>query len=166
MYLLTWKSCMASGDAGELRRDVAEVDQHEEDKYEQRGAKAELFANEVAETFAGDRAHARAHLLHDDERDGDGDHGPEERVAVLRAGLGVGEDAAGVVIDVGGDEAGAEDREHEQDGGSHPPPGPPRIRFGVRCHPSTLQVGKSTAECLGGGAVRPVGRGCRRGLRR
>ena len=100
----------AAGDAGELRDDVAEVDDDEQEHDDEGHAQTELFADEVAEAFAGDGAHARAHLLHDDEREGDGDHRPEQRVAVLRSGLRVGEDAAGVVIDVGGDEAGAEAR--------------------------------------------------------
>ena len=77
-------------------------------------AEAELFADEIAEAFAGDDAHARAHLLHDDQRERDRDHGPEQRVAELRACLGVGEDAAGVVIDVGRDEAGAKHREEDR----------------------------------------------------
>jgi hypothetical protein len=76
------------------------------DHHQKGDAQAELFADEVAEAFAGDHAHAGAHLLHDDQGQGDGNHGPEQRVAVLRAGLRVGEDAAGVVVDVGGDEAG------------------------------------------------------------
>ena len=69
--------------------------------------------------FAGDGAHAGGHLLHDDEGDGGGDQGPQQRVAELGAGLRIGEDAAGIVIDVGGDEAGTEDgknrRQTEED---------------------------------------------------
>ena len=45
------------------------------------------------------------------------------RVAELGAGLGVGEDAAGVVVDVGGDEAGAEDGKEEDEPGSPDAPG-------------------------------------------
>ncbi len=108
----------AAGDAGELGDDVAVVDDDEQDHHHEGDAQAELFADEVAEAFAGDDAHARAHLLHDDEREGDGDHRPEQGVAELRAGLGVGEDAAGVVVDVGGDEARPEDGEEEKDSGS------------------------------------------------
>ena len=95
----------AARDAGELGDDVAEVDDDEQDHHDEGHAEAELFADEVAEAFAGDDAHAGAHLLHDDEREGDGDHRPEEGVAELRASLRVGEDAAGVVVDVGRDEA-------------------------------------------------------------
>ena len=108
----------AAGDAGELGDDVGEVDDDEQDHDDEGDAEAELFADEVAEAFAGDDAHAGAHLLHDDEGEGDGDHRPEERVAVLRSGCGVGEDAAGVVVDVGGDEAWAEDGEDEDEPGS------------------------------------------------
>ncbi len=113
----------AAGDAGELGDDVAEVDDDEQDHDDEGHAEAELFADEVAEALAGDDAHAGAHLLHDDEREGDGDHRPEERVAELGAGLGVGEDAAGVVVDVGGDEARAEDGKEEDQPGSPCAPG-------------------------------------------
>jgi hypothetical protein len=77
-------------------------------------AQAELLADEVAEALAGDHAHAGAHLLDHDERNGDGNDGPEQRVAVLRTCLGVGEDAAGVVIDVGGNESGAENGQEQK----------------------------------------------------
>ena len=127
MYLLTPEELHAAGDAGELGCDVAEVGEDEQDHGEEGDAEAELFADEVAEAFAGDGAHAGAHLLHDDEGDGDGDHGPEEGVAELRAGLGVGEDAAGVVVDVGGDEAGAKDREKGEEPGPDEVGGPARF---------------------------------------
>ena len=53
-----------------------------------------------------------------DQGDGDGNHGPEQGVAELGSGLGVGEDAVGVVVDVGGDEAGSEDGQEEHDSDS------------------------------------------------
>ena len=76
----------------------------------------------------------RAHISWtDDEGHGDWDHGPEQAVAVLGAGKRVGENAAGVVIDVGGDEAGAEDGEHEQNGRAESSPGEARgDRLAVR----------------------------------
>jgi len=105
----------AACDAGKLGDDVAEVDDDEEEHHDEGHAEAELFADEVAEAFACDDAHAGAHLLHDDEREGDGDHRPEEGVAVLGASLGVGEDATGVVVYIGRDEAGAKDgKEYEE----------------------------------------------------
>ena len=69
------------------------------------GAQPEFFPDEIGQTLAGDGAHARGHFLNHDKRDGGGDQGPKQRVSVLRAGLRIGEDAAGIVIDVGGDEA-------------------------------------------------------------
>ena len=57
----------------------------------------------------------RRHLLHDDQRDRDRDHRPEQRVAELRARLRVGEDAAGVVVDVRRDEARADDGEQQHE---------------------------------------------------
>ncbi len=112
----------ARGEAGELGRDVAEVGESEDDHGEEGHAQAELFADEIGEAFAGDGAHARGHFLHHDQRDGGGDQGPEQRVAVLRAGLRVGEDAAGIVIDVGGDEAGADDGEEREHPVAHDVP--------------------------------------------
>ncbi len=104
----------AAGDSGELGGYVAEVDDDQEKEDDEGCAEAELFADEVAEAFAGDRSHASAHLLHDDEGDGDGDHRPQQAVAVLCARGRVGEDATGVIVDVGRDETGAEDGEEDQ----------------------------------------------------
>ena len=82
---------------------------------EERDAEAELLADQIAQPLAGDRAHARRHLLHDDQRDRDRNHRPQQRVAELRAGQRVGEDAAGVVVDVGRDEARADDGQHQHE---------------------------------------------------
>ncbi len=108
----------AAGDAGEFADDVAEVHQHQQQHDDDGEAEAEFLADEVGEAFAGDGAHARAHFLDDDEGEGDGEHGPQQGVAELRAGLGVGEDAVGIVVDVGGDEPRAEHGEEEQNPGS------------------------------------------------
>ena len=104
-----------TGDADELGDHVGEVDHDEQHHEDDREAQAELLADQVAQALAGDHAHAGAHLLHYDERKSDGNHGPEEGVAVLRAGLGVGEDAAGIVIHVGGNESGAKNGQKEKD---------------------------------------------------
>ena len=104
-----------AGDTDELGDHVGVIDydqQHHKDKGE---AQAELLADKIAETLAGDHAHAGTHLLHHDERDGDGNHGPQKGVAVLRAGLRVGEDAAGVVIDISSNESGTENGQKEKD---------------------------------------------------
>ena len=116
----------AAGDSGELRDHVGEVHDDEQDHDDEGDAEAELFADEIAETFAGDHPHAGAHLLNDDEGEGDGDHRPEEGVAVLGSGGRVGEDAAGVVVDVGGDEAWTEHGKEEDEPGS---PGAPGSHF-------------------------------------
>ena len=44
-----------------------------------------------------------------------GMHGPQQQIAELRAGLRVGQDAAGIVIDVRGNEAGTDNSEEQQD---------------------------------------------------
>ncbi len=104
-----------AGDADELRDHVGVIDHHQQHHEHEGDAQAELFADKVAEALARDHAHASAHLLHHDERDGDGNHGPQQGVAVLRAGLRVGEDAAGVVIDIGGNESGTEHGQKKDD---------------------------------------------------
>ena len=86
MYRDDAEQLEAARDAGELRHDVAEVRDDEREHQEERDAEAELLADQVAQPLAGDRAHARRHLLHDDQRDRDRDHRPEQRVAELRAG--------------------------------------------------------------------------------
>ena len=103
-----------AGDADELRNHVGVVDHHQQHHEHKREAQAELLADEVAQALAGDHAHAGAHLLHHDQRDGDGKHGPQQGVAELRARLGVGEDAAGVVVDIGGNKSGAENGQEQQ----------------------------------------------------
>ena len=77
---------------------------------EERHAQSKLFANQVRQALAGDGAHARGHLLHHDQRDGGGDQCPEQGIAEFGARLRIGKDAAGIVINVGGDEAWPEDR--------------------------------------------------------
>ena len=93
------------------RDHVAEVDDDQADHHEKRDAESELLANQIAQALAGDRAHAGAHFLHHDQRHGDGDHGPEQHVSELRAGGGIGPDAAGIVVDVRGDETRTDDGE-------------------------------------------------------
>ena len=105
----------AARDAGELGDDVAEVGDDQREHQQERDAEAELLADQIAQPLAGDRAHPRRHLLHDHQRDRDRDHRPQQRVAELRAGQRIGEDAAGVVVDVGGDEARADDGEEQRD---------------------------------------------------
>ena len=47
--------------------------------------RAKFLADQIAETLAGDDTHAGAHLLHHDQSDGDGNHGPcEGRVSRAR----------------------------------------------------------------------------------
>ena len=78
---------------------------------------AEFFADQVAQALAGDRAHAGAHFLHHDQGERDRDHGPQQKMSELCAGVRVGEDAAGIVVDVRGNKARADDGEEQQDPG-------------------------------------------------
>ena len=94
--------------ADELRDHVGVVDDDQQYHQHKRQAQSELLANQVAQALARDHAHARTHLLHHDQGDGNRNHGPQQRVAVLCACLRIGENAARVVVDVGGDESRAE----------------------------------------------------------
>ncbi len=105
----------AGGDANKFRYHVAEVGDQNSEHHQKRDAQAELFADQIAQALAGHRAHAGGHLLHHDQRECDRDHGPEQKKSVLRAGLGIGEDAAGIVVDVGGDDP-RSDYSQEQQG--------------------------------------------------
>ena len=78
---------------------------------EHRPADPVLLADQLGQALAGDGAHARGHLLHDDQRDRDQHHHPQQAVAVAGADRRVGGDAAGVVAGVRGDQAGAEEPE-------------------------------------------------------
>ena len=89
--------------------------EHQRDHHEERDPQAEFLADQIGQPLAGHRAHARAHLLRHDQQQRDGNQRPQRQIAVLRAGLRIGEDAAGVVIDVGGDESRADDRQKDRD---------------------------------------------------
>ena len=115
MYLLTLKQLERTGDAGEVRHHVGQVRDHQQRHHEERRAQAELLADQVGEALARDRAHARAHLLRHDQQQRDRQQRPQRQVAVVRARLRVGEDAAGVVVDDGGDEARPDDGEEDCD---------------------------------------------------
>jgi hypothetical protein len=104
----------AGRDADKFRDYVAEVDNQNSQHHQKRDAKAKLFADQVAKALAGDRAHAGAHLLHHDQGQRDGNHGPQQKKSVLRPGLRIGQDAAGVVVDVRGDDARPYHRQEQQ----------------------------------------------------
>ncbi len=112
------KQLQAAGDAGELRHHVAEVGDDQPQHHEKRDPQSVLFADEVAEPFSGDRAHAGRHFLHDDEGDGHGDHDPQQQISELRAGGGVGVNSTGVVVDVSRDEAWADNGQQHQEADS------------------------------------------------
>src|SRR5262249_22536766 len=90
---------------GELGRSIADAAEDEEQEAPERHLDAEIFTNQIGEALARNRAHAGAHLLHDDQHDGYRQKDPEQRVSELGAGLRVREDAADVVVGVGSDNA-------------------------------------------------------------
>jgi hypothetical protein len=105
----------ARGEPGELGDRVAEVGDEKERHQDEGDAEAVLLTDEVGEALARDHPHAGDHLLDDDEGHRDRDERPQERVAEARAGDGVRVDPAGVVVDVGGDDPGAEDAQEDEE---------------------------------------------------
>ena len=95
--------------------DVAEIRNQNPEHHQERDPQAEFFADQIAQSFAGNRPHAGAHLLHHDQGDRNRDHRPQQHVAELRAGLRIRQDAAGIVVDIRGDEARSYDGEKQQD---------------------------------------------------
>ena len=99
---------------GKLCYGVAEIHDQEEGHQDERHAQTEFLTDQVCQALARHHAHARHHLLHNDERHRDGDQRPQQAEPELRPSLGIGQDAARVVIHVGGDDARSDDR-HEDD---------------------------------------------------
>jgi hypothetical protein len=104
----------AACDAGKLCNDIREVHDHQQNHHKKCRAQSELFTDQVAEPFAGHNTEPRAHLLHDNQGQGHRQHRPEQRIPILRAGLRIGKDAAGIVIDVSRNESGPKDGEEDQ----------------------------------------------------
>jgi len=102
------------GHAGELGQSVGPVAQqhaaHDPDGH----AHAEALADQVRQPLAGDGAHPGAHLLDDDERHRDRQHDPQQPVAEVATRQRVCGDAAGIVVHVGGDDAGPDDGEQQR----------------------------------------------------
>ena len=82
-------------------------------------------------------ADARADELDRDHQRQRQRHGPQHRVAELRAGLGIGGDAAGIVVRRAGDQAGAQRRRADGRGAPARASRPSRI----------LQPGRATGHC-------------------
>ena len=95
-------------DTGKLRHDVGEIQNDQQDHRKERDTQAEFFTDQVGKAFTGYRAHARTHFLGNDQRHGNRQQGPKRQISPARAGLRVGVDSAGIVIDHRGDETGAE----------------------------------------------------------
>src|SRR5262249_36421106 len=111
------KQVHAGGDADEFRDYVKEIDGDQKAHHQERGAKAILFTDEIAQSLAGNGAHAGTHLLHNDQRQGNGKKAPEESVSKLCSGERVGIDATGIIVDVRRDKARADYRKDQEDPG-------------------------------------------------
>ena len=90
MYLLIAKNPETGRQPGKLGRDIAEIGETEHQHGEKRHTQPEFFPNQIGKTLAGNGPHAGRHFLHDNERDGGGNQGPEKGVTVFCARLGVG----------------------------------------------------------------------------
>ena len=75
---------------------------------------AEALVDQPCVTDAGDRAEAHDHLLVDDQHGDKQQQHPQQARAVVLPGLGVGRDAAGVVVADHHDQARADDRQQRQ----------------------------------------------------
>ena len=78
---------------------------------EQSPRDAELFADEFAQPFLRDGAHARGHFLHQRQNKGNGDQQKQHAVAVIGARIRIGADAASIVARQGRNQTGAERRQ-------------------------------------------------------
>ena len=101
-------------DAGEIGHDVAEVRDDQRQHQEERHAEAEFLPDQIAQAFPRRGPHACRHLLHDDQRGRDRNHGPQERVPELCSRQRIREDAARVVVDVSCDEPRADHRKRDR----------------------------------------------------
>ena len=110
--------------AGEFGDDIAHIGQKHADHQIEGDLGPEFFPDQIGEPFSRDNPHPGAHLLYHDQGDHNGDKGPDESEAVLGASQGIGGDPAGIIIDIGGDDAGAHEDEEEPD---RPPQGATRI---------------------------------------
>ncbi len=104
----------AGGDPGKFAHDVAHVAQEQPQHGIKGDLDAEALPGQVGQPFAGDRAHAGAHLLDDHQGQDHGDEEPEDFVAQDGAGHGIGGNAAGIVVHVGGDDARPHDRQEDE----------------------------------------------------
>ena len=102
-------------DAHEFRADGQEIEQEDPRHRVPAPEPAESLADEACIADAGHRTETYHHLLvHDEDRD-QKQESPQQRVTEVLAGLGIGRDAAGVVVADHDDDAGADDGEERQD---------------------------------------------------
>src|SRR5215468_1463664 len=103
------------GNPSEFSDHIAEIRDQNADHHEESNAQPKLFTDQVAESFARYRPHAGGHLLHHNQGQGDGNHGPQEGVSKLGARRRIRPDAAGIVIDVCGNKARTDNCQEQQD---------------------------------------------------
>jgi len=105
------------GDADELGDDGEEVQQEQVTHGEPAPTAAEAFVDQPGMPHPGDRAEADHHFLVDHQYGDEQQQHPEQGGAVVLPGLGVGGDAAGVVVPDHHDQTGAEDGQQGQQPG-------------------------------------------------
>jgi hypothetical protein len=104
----------AEGDAGELGNDDEKVDHEQVAEGEGAPAPPEPLVDEPGVPGPGHSAEAAHHLLVDEKGAGQDHQQPQEPQPVVLAGLGIGGDAAGVVVGHEHDHAWSHDREQRQ----------------------------------------------------
>jgi hypothetical protein len=92
-------------DAGELRRERAEVREHQRGERHRREPRAEALAHQGEQALAGHDAHARAELVVDDQRRRRQRKHPQQAIAVLGAEDRVRRDPRRVVVGQPGQDA-------------------------------------------------------------
>jgi hypothetical protein len=100
--------------ACELGYDVAEIGDPQNKHCEEGRAQAKFLPDQVGEPLARGRAHSGGHLLNHDQSNRSRYQGPEQSVAELRSGLRIRQDAARIVVHVGGNETRPHHRQEDQ----------------------------------------------------
>ena len=105
----------AGSNPDKLCHHIAEIGDQNPKHHQKRDTQSEFLADQVAQALAGHGPHAGTHLLHHDQRDRNRDHGPQQKMSELRPGGRIGQDAAGIIVDVRGNEPRTHHGKEQQD---------------------------------------------------
>src|ERR1700721_1036521 len=105
----------AGGYPYEFSDDIPEIGDQDPDHHEKRDAETVFLPKQITQPLAGHGAHTGTHFLHHDQGESDRNHGPQQKMPELRPGGGIGQDAAGIIVDVCGNESRSDYGKEEQD---------------------------------------------------